>query len=72
MRVEEEEGKVSADELTCPQIVYIFIRFGDKSKKEILCHLPELGGNAWYDIMKLAAYRQYNPKIPTSMEFRKM
>ena len=24
-------GKVSADELTCPQIVYIFIRFGDKS-----------------------------------------
>jgi hypothetical protein len=34
-------------------------------------HLPELGGYAWYDIMKLAAYRQYNPKIPASMEFRK-
>ncbi len=32
-------------------------------------HLPELGGYAWYDIMKLAAYRQYNPKIPASMEF---
>ena len=32
-------------------------------------HLPELGGYVWYDIMKLAAYRQYNPKIPVSMEF---
>lgn len=27
-------------------------------------HLPELRGFAWYDIMKLAAYRQYNPCIP--------
>jgi len=27
-------------------------------------HLPELGHLAWYDIMRLAAYRQYNPKIP--------
>lgn len=27
-------------------------------------HLPELSSFAWYDIMKLAAYRQYNPKIP--------
>jgi hypothetical protein len=27
-------------------------------------HLPELTHLAWYDIMKLAAYRQHNPKIP--------
>lgn len=26
-------------------------------------HLPELGGFYWHDIMRLAAYRQYNPKI---------
>jgi hypothetical protein len=26
-------------------------------------HLPELSHLAWYDIMKLAAYRQYNHKI---------
>lgn len=27
-------------------------------------HLPELGEFHWYDIMRLAAYRQYNPGIP--------
>ncbi|MDO5577609.1 MAG: hypothetical protein Q4F84_11085 [Fibrobacter sp.] len=27
-------------------------------------HLPELSHFAWYDIMKVAAYRQHNPKIP--------
>lgn len=27
-------------------------------------HLPELTHYDWYDIMKLAAYRQHNPKIP--------
>ena len=27
-------------------------------------HLPELRDFDWYDIMRLAAYRQYNPKIP--------
>lgn len=27
-------------------------------------HLPELAGLGWYDIMRLAAYRQYNPRIP--------
>ena len=27
-------------------------------------HLRELGGYDWYDIMRLAAYRQYNPRIP--------
>lgn len=27
-------------------------------------HLPELGGFEWYDIIKVAAYRQYNAKIP--------
>lgn len=27
-------------------------------------HLPELSWLAWYDIMKIAAYRQYNPFIP--------
>lgn len=29
-------------------------------------HLPELHYLAWFDIMKLAAYRQHNPKIPKS------
>lgn len=27
-------------------------------------HLPELREFAWYDIMRLAAYRQFNPHIP--------
>ena len=27
-------------------------------------HLPELRSFAWFDIMRLAAYRQYNPRIP--------
>ena len=27
-------------------------------------HLPELSHMNWYDIMRLAAYRQYNDKIP--------
>ena len=27
-------------------------------------HLPELGEFCWYDIMKLAAYRQFNETIP--------
>ena len=27
-------------------------------------HLPELNGYQWHDIMRLAAYRQYNPAIP--------
>ncbi|MGN0976514.1 MAG: hypothetical protein ACI4PH_00535 [Faecousia sp.] len=27
-------------------------------------HLPELERLNWYDIMRLAAYRQYNPRIP--------
>lgn len=27
-------------------------------------HLPELRSFHWYDIMRLAAYRQYNPYIP--------
>ena len=28
-------------------------------------HLPELGNFNWYDIMRIAIYRQHNPKIPT-------
>lgn len=28
-------------------------------------HLPELRDYDWHDIMRLAAYRQHNPKIPT-------
>lgn len=31
-------------------------------------HLPELRRFDWYDIMKIAAYRQYNPKIPKDAE----
>lgn len=27
-------------------------------------HLPELRDLTWYDIMRLAAYRQHNPRIP--------
>ena len=27
-------------------------------------HLPELGDYGWYDIMRIAAYRQTNPRIP--------
>lgn len=31
-------------------------------------HLPEYSGYKWYDIMRLAAYRQYNKAIPDSAE----
>ncbi len=31
-------------------------------------HLPELGGFHWHDIMALAAYRQFNWRIPASAE----
>lgn len=31
-------------------------------------HLPELQYLSWYDIMKLAAYRQHNPKITSCHE----
>ena len=31
-------------------------------------HLPELSMLNWYDIMRSAAYRQYNPFIPRSAE----
>lgn len=31
-------------------------------------HLPELGEFQWYDIMRLAAYRQHNPQIPACAE----
>lgn len=31
-------------------------------------HLPELRNLCWYDIMRMAAYRQYNPKIPADTE----
>lgn len=32
-------------------------------------HLPELRQMQWFDIMRLAAYRQTNPKIPPNSEF---
>ncbi|MCM1540934.1 MAG: hypothetical protein NC121_06685 [Blautia sp.] len=31
-------------------------------------HLPEYSKYKWYDIMRLAAYRQYNPAIPDTAE----
>lgn len=31
-------------------------------------HLPELSAYEWYDIMRLAAYKQYNSKIPAGEE----
>lgn len=31
-------------------------------------HLPELASFAWHDIMRFAAYRQYNPKIPDTAD----
>ena len=31
-------------------------------------HLPELRDFDWYDIMRLAAYRQYNSKIPKNAD----
>jgi len=31
-------------------------------------HLPELSSFAWYDIMRIAAYRQHNTKIPKTYD----
>lgn len=32
-----------------------------------LTHLPELAGFEWYDIMRIAAYKQFNRSIPDSL-----
>lgn len=31
-------------------------------------HMPELSGYTWYDIMRIAAYKQFNPSIDDSCE----
>ena len=31
-------------------------------------HLPEFSSLVWHDIIRIAAYRQFNPKIPKSTE----
>lgn len=36
-----------------------------------LRHLPELSDFSWYDIMRVAAYKQYNNKIPATAELYK-
>lgn len=46
------------------QIVHIFAY----NARFDLGHLPELAAYQWYDIMGLAAYRQYNPQIPDNAE----
>ncbi len=47
--------------LSCHNVSHIFAYNAGFDKG----HLPELGHLHWHDIMRLAAYRQYNPKIPT-------
>ena len=32
-------------------------------------HLPELSSFSWYDIMKIAAYKQYNPYLPKNADY---
>jgi hypothetical protein len=32
-------------------------------------HLPELQNYVWHDIIKIAAYRQYNPALPKNLVF---
>ena len=34
-------------------------------------HLPEMDYVAWYDIMRIAAYKQFNTRLPDSCEFYK-
>ncbi len=34
-------------------------------------HLIELSQYTWYDIMKIAAYKQYNPKLPPNADYCK-
>ena len=34
-------------------------------------HLPELKEYNWYDIMRIAAYKQYNHAIPETLQFCK-
>lgn len=31
-------------------------------------HMPELGAYEWFDILRLAAYKQYNPCIPVTAQ----
>ncbi len=46
--------------LNCHNVSHIFAYNAGFDKG----HLPELGYLHWHDIMRLAAYRQHNPKIP--------
>lgn len=32
-------------------------------------HLPELSAYQWFDIMRLAAYRQFNTKLPATAQY---
>ncbi len=50
--------------LDCHGVTHIFAYNAGFDKG----HLPELGHLHWHDIMRLAAYRQYNPKIPCYAE----
>ena len=60
-RLERAEGMAALDAL--------LRRYGVRSvfaynARFDAARLPELGGYQWFDIMRIAAYRQYNPHIP--------
>lgn len=57
--IEEIRNKLSKYNVTK---VFAYNAKFDKS------HLPELDDLCWYDIMRMAAYRQYNPYIPACAE----
>lgn len=66
----EEDSRISAmkkinEILLSKNIKYIFAYNAIFDYR----HLPELSSYTWLDIMKVAAYRQYNEKLPINLEY---
>lgn len=73
LRIDEENACIASRKQALKEIKEWLAAYGVKKlfaynasfdKK----HLPECSGYEWYDIMRLAAYRQYNSAIPNSAE----
>ena len=61
-RIEIMDEMVEWLESLSVKSIYAYNAIFDKS------HLDELRNFEWYDIMKVAAYKQHNPKLPGNLE----
>lgn len=65
--IECSRKKALSDLISCFEIYKVADIFAYNASFDYR-HLPELSLYTWYDIMKLAAYRQHNPKIPKTAD----